>query len=469
MFETLYIIAMMLFLFGITIFVHEWGHFIVARKCGLVVQAFSIGMGPALWKKEIDGIVYKIGLFPIGGYVSLPQLDPAGMEKVQGDNNIEGEVYPDISPWKKIAVAVAGPLLNIIFALFLALIVTLAPSDGLAEESGVFVAQVEMDSEAFAAGLRGGDEINAVNGHPVSSWYETRVECLLSAGEDQQVELTVDHPEEGSRQVIVPVNHPDKSDDLIDGVFQASPCQVLQIVTDSPAERAGLLPDDILISLDGIMVQGTSHFIELVQSKPDDEAVLVVEREGEFIPILITPEYDPANEKVMIGIYFGGALSLPWSLTGNPLEQISSDASSIFRLLKALTTPGQSKQAASGLGGPVAIFTMIWISLKMSLITAIGLTRFININLAVLNLLPLPVLDGGHICFALWEGITRRKVHPIVVGTLVNTFAILLISAMLFLSWRDVERNWNVTRFFKKAPAEQTISDTPIQNDSIDE
>ncbi|RKX40108.1 MAG: hypothetical protein DRP64_13170, partial [Verrucomicrobia bacterium] len=90
---------------------------------------------------------------------------------------------------------------------------------------------------------------------------------------------------------------------------------------------------------------------------------------------------------------------------------------------------------------------------KMGIINALGLIRFININLAVLNLLPLPVLDGGHICFALWEGITRRKVHPKVVGTLVNVFAILLISAMLFLSWRDVERNWSVSRFFKKAPA----------------
>ncbi len=462
MLEILYIVAMMLFLFGITIFVHEWGHFIVAKKCGLVIEAFSIGMGPALWKKEIDGIVYKIGAFPIGGYVSLPQLDPEGMEKVQGDNSTDRKVLPDVSPWKKIAVAVAGPLFNIIFALFLAVIVMWSPTDELIEERGVFIAQVEADSKAYEAGLRGGDEIRAVNGNSVSSWYQTRVECLLGGGDDQAVDLTVYNAEDGDRQVRVPVNHPDKSNDLMDGVFQASPCQVMQVVTESPAETAGLLPDDVLISLDGIMIQGTSHFIELVQASPDAEVSLVIEREDESMSVMITPKYDEENDKVMIGIYFGGSLSLPWTLTGNPFEQINSDASSIFRLLKALTTPGESKQAASGLGGPVAIFTMIWISLKMSLITAIGLIRFININLAVLNLLPLPVLDGGHICFALWEGITRRKVHPKVIGTLVNIFAVLLISAMLFLSWRDVDRNWNVSRFFKKAPVEGTVAEPPL-------
>jgi regulator of sigma E protease len=461
MLEILYLVFMMIFLFGITIFVHEWGHFIIARKCGLVTETFSIGMGPALWKKEIDGVVYKIGAIPMGGYVSIPQLDPVGMEKVQGSNATDREALPEVSPWKKIAVAVGGPIFNIVFALLLAVIVTLSPGGELAEETGVFIAQVEEGSKAYEIGLRGGDEIQAVNGNPVSSWYQTRVECLLGGGDEQQVQLTVHNTEDGERRLSVPVNHPDKSDDLVDGVFQASPCQVMEVVADSPAEKVGLQPDDTLISINGIMIQGTSHFIELVQANPDTEVTLMIERKGEKMPIMITPAYDEEIDKVKIGIYFGGALSLPWTLSGNPFEQIKTDASSIFRLLKALTTKGEAKQAASGLGGPVAIFTMIWVALKMSLITAIGLTRFININLAVLNLLPLPVLDGGHICFALWEGIARRKVHPKVVGTLVNLFAILLISAILFISWRDVDRNWKISRFFKKAPVEAVAEPVP--------
>ncbi len=455
MLEIIYIVAMMLFLFGITIFVHEWGHFIVARKCGLVVEAFSIGMGPAIWKREVGGVVYKIGAFPIGGYVSLPQLDPEGMEKVQGDNATDRKTLPDISPWKKIAVALAGPLCNIAFAFVLATIVYFAPDGGIVDENGVFIADVSAESAAYAAGLRSGDQIKAVNGNPVKSWYETRVECLLGGGTGKAAELTVHHADEGERTISVAVNKPETSEILIDGISPAAPCQIQQVVPGGAAEAAGLQADDIIVSIDGNMVQGTGHFSETIQKNGNREIPIGIIRGNEPMILNVTPAYDETNDRAMIGIFFGGALSMPWSLSGNPVEQVKSDASSIFRLLKALTTKGEAKQAAGGLGGPVAIFTMIWFALKWGIINALGLIRFININLAVLNLLPLPVLDGGHICFALWEGITRRKVHPKVIGTLVNIFAILLITAMLFLSWRDADRNWNIGRFFKKAPVEQ--------------
>jgi len=450
MLEIIYIVAMMLFLFGITIFVHEWGHFIVARKCGLVVESFSIGMGPALWKKEKDGIVYKIGAFPIGGYVALPQLDPEGMEKVQGDNTADRTTLPDVSPWKKIAVAVAGPLCNIIFALLLAFIVAAADEP----ESIALVGSVEPGSIAEQAGIQPTDQIVAVNGTPIKSWYDAQVETLLGGGEDLVINVTLLSGTE-QRDIKIQANDPKSGGALIDGIVPAIPCILGRVTPGSPAAMAGIQAGDRVVELGGDRVVDWNHFTELVQEYPGKTVDMQVEREEEIVNLKVTPEYNEDMDRALIGVALGGSGAMPWVLSGNPLEQVKSDASSIFRLLKALTTKGEAKQAAGGLGGPVAIFTMIWFALKMGIINALGLIRFININLAVLNLLPLPVLDGGHICFALWEGITKRKVHPKVVASLVNVFAVLLIGAMVFLSWRDADRNWNISRFFKKPAAEQ--------------
>lgn len=452
MFTILYIIAMMIFLFGITIFVHEWGHFIVARKLGLVAETFSIGMGPALWKKEINGVVYKIGAFPIGGYVSLPQLDPAGMERMQGENETDRKKLPEVSPWKKIAVAVAGPLCNILFAIILAIIVYLMPAKGIVDENGVFIAQVDAASAAYEAGLRDGDQIRAVNGKSIKSWYEARVESLLKMDESQTVEMTVFNPTDGERNLLVKVNDPKISETLIAGTSAATPCEILSVEEGSPAAKSGLLPRDVVYRIDGKTLMGSGDFVETVKGHPDEELLLSIIRDEEAMELTVVPT--EIDGTVRIGISFGGAFSLPWTMSGTPLQQVSSDATSIFRFLKALTTPGEAKQAAEGAGGPVAILKMLYRAIYWGLVIAIGLTRFININLAVLNLLPIPVLDGGHICFSLWEGITKRKVHPKVVTTLVNIFAILLIGLMLFLSWRDVGGNQLLKRL-NNAPAEQ--------------
>ena len=180
----------LLILFGLTIFVHESGHFLVARWCGLVVDVFSIGFGPAIWKKKVGATEYKIGAIPCGGYVALPQLDPAGMSSVQGKADGEdGEPrqLPPVSAWKKILVAVSGAAGNIIMALVLASIVH-AGSSPL--EQGAFVGSVETNSVAYARGMRMGDQIVAVNGQEIVSWYEYNVECVLGAGSSNVVLLT---------------------------------------------------------------------------------------------------------------------------------------------------------------------------------------------------------------------------------------------------------------------------------------
>ena len=438
-----YTVFAALFLFGVTVFVHEFGHFIVARRCGLVVKTFSIGFGRAVFKWEKDGILYKIGWIPFGGYVALPQLDPEGMEKIQGDAS--AEKYPEVSPWQKIAVAVSGPLGNIVLAVLLALAIWLIPGDDAGTQIRPVIGNIETNSAAYAAGLRQGDEITTVNGAAVKNWYDFTVETLLknsntvaldvrNAGVERQLNIPVVKGEEGVR--------------AIEGIEPAIPCLFGAVTKGSPADRAGVKSGDKALTFNGVTVLGWEHFTGLVQKvEAGVPSALIVERKGETIELSIIPEYSDEYKRIMVGVQLGGS-GLPWMLYKNPLDQLKSDALMIVRVVKALSNRDEAPQAAKSLGGPVAIFGMLILAIKSGLLNTLGLIRLLNVNLAVLNLLPIPVLDGGHIVFSLWHGITRRKVNVKIQTVLINFFAVLLIGAMLLITFNDVDRKFQIKKFF---------------------
>ena len=433
-----YSVVLAIFLFGITVFVHEFGHFLVARKLGLVVQTFSIGFGKAIWKREKEGILYKIGWIPFGGYVALPQLDPEGMDRIQGAE--EKEDFPDVSPWKKIAVAFAGPLSNILFAIILALAIWLIPGDDAGLQVSSRIGGIETNSTAYASGLRIGDEILSVNGTAVNNWYEFSVETLLQSSDS--VALTV-RAEGSERELSVPVSDVGGGTRIVDGISPATPCIFGSVIDDSPAERAGIEKGDEALEFNGAQVLGRRHFTELVQEmEPGETAELIVDRDGEELELSIAPEYNEEFECMLVGVRFGSGM--PWMLYKNPIKQLKFDALAIVRVLQALTDPDQAPQAAKGLGGPIAIIEMFMIAISMGLLNTLGFVRFININLAILNLLPIPVLDGGHIIFSLWHGITRRKVNPKMQAILIQICAFLLIGAMLLITFNDIDRKLNI-------------------------
>ncbi|MGE4489300.1 MAG: RIP metalloprotease RseP, partial [Kiritimatiellales bacterium] len=452
----IYTILLAFFLFGITVFVHEFGHFFVARRCGLVVKTFSIGFGRAIVKWERDGVLYKIGWIPFGGYVSLPQLDPEGMDRIQGSEVRES--YPDISPWKKIAVAVSGPVGNIVLAALLAVAIWLIPGDDAGTQLRPIIGNIETNSTAYAAGLRKGDEITGVNGKTVNNWYEFSVEAMLKNSGSAVIDVV---NSSGKASLTVPLVANEDGVRAVEGIEPALACLFGAVTEGGPADRAGIRAGDMALSFNHVPVLDWEQFTELVQAaKPDVAVPLTVERKGEAIELTVVPEYSVEYERIMIGVQLGGG-SLPWMLYKNPLDQLRYDAMAIVRVLQALVTPSETKQAAGGLGGPIAIFSMLTLSIKMGLLNTLGLIRFLNVNLAVLNLMPIPVLDGGHIVFALWHGITRRKVNVRIQTTLINVFAILLIGAMVVLSFRDADRNWGVKKFFSRVlpSAEQPAQD----------
>ncbi|MFO7869854.1 MAG: site-2 protease family protein [Kiritimatiellia bacterium] len=516
--DIVYRAVVLVVFFGLTIFIHEFGHFLTAVAAGMVVDVFSIGFGPAIWKKKRKGITYKIGCIPFGGYVALPQLDPAGMSGIQGkepsvdDENSGKRSLPPVSPWKKIAVSLAGAGGNVLLGIVLAWAIFLGPPVNTNLDAP-FIGNVAADSRAHESGLRPGDRITRVNGREIDSWYRLREECVLGAGDTSIVEITVlrdgtgitarvplegeginvavpgivkavpcvvsEIPEEESGetalnegdlitaldgQKVVSCAHLDflSSDregesavltverdgepadvEVVLPVQHTEPAvaPILdEILPGKSADKAGLRRWDRIVSFDGVPVASWQHFSRLVAASEGKQVPLAVERHGRLVRLQVTPEYDAEAERLLIGVRLGNRPTAPWMRHRNPWAQVKSDALMIFRVLKALLTPGEAGQAAKSVSGPPMIFLLLWFSLQQSIMNGIGFIRFININLAVLNLLPIPVLDGGHIVFALWEGITRRRANPTVVNILVNFFMVLLLAVILLITFRDFVR-----------------------------
>ena len=367
--ETLYtvlaIVACVL-LFSFAIFIHEFGHFLAARWRGLRVDAFSIGFGPVLWKKLINGVEWRISAIPFGGYVAIPDVDPEGTAKVQGSEgkSEEKQSGKSATPLDSIIVAVAGPLGNVVLAVVLALLLSVVPGAKFGEIPAL-IGEIPAQGPAHEAGMKAGDRVVSVGGVPVRTWTEMQTEVQISGG------------------------------------------------------------------------------------KPTE---FVVEREtvGK-VTLTVVPERHEAS-----GAYFIYALSTTnqvktaaWMPARNPLKQLQWDVMNIVRVLKALVTPKESKAAAQALGGPVMIAQGLYTQVRNDVWDAFGFLRFLCINLAMLNLLPIPVLDGSIIMFSFIELVTRRRLSGKFINLLTRIFMCLLIAAMLFLVYRDSLRTWRIHRSAK--------------------
>ncbi len=352
---TLYIIACVL-LFALAILVHEFGHFIVALKLGLRVEAFSIGFGPAIWKKKINGVEYRLSIIPLGGYVSIPDVDPEGTKAIEGAS--AEKVKAKIPAWKEILVAIAGPAMNLVLAVVLAGMLSLIPSARFGETPAI-IGKVLADGPAEKAGIKEGDIVRAVGEHSVTTWTEMQTELQITGGKATK---------------------------------------------------------------------------------------FTIEREGKALEVVVEPKRDEAS-----GAWYMFAISttnhtgsVAWMPSRNPLKQLAWDANSIFRVLKGLVTPKEAKATASALGGPVLIAEGIYGSLRKSPWDGLGFLRFLNVNLAILNLLPIPVLDGGLILFSLIALIFRRRIPDAIVKHLSLLFMALLLALMIYLIGHDSYRSYKI-------------------------
>lgn len=443
-------------LFSLAIFVHEFGHFLAAKLLGFRVDAFALGFGPALWKRRIGQTDYRINAVPFGGYVALPQLDPSGMDTIQGGAGDDTTKRTDAPAWKRIIVALAGPAGNVALATLLAWIIWFAPGAPTGMVS-TEIGEVMQGTAAWEAGLRPGEVIEQVGTRRVTTWSDFLVECHLLGSPETGVELSVrsSAPEAALRTVTVAVTNLPGGIRGIAGIYWYGKCQIGELVPGMPAEAAGMLPGDVVETFDGEPVHNSQDFVMRMRDAGVRPVRLELMRKGRPIEIVVTPVLSAEGVTIIGAGVQSAADAAMWMQYRDPWRQIRNDAMQVFRVLQAMIAPhvdGERARVAKSIGGPVIIMAYLWRIVQESFLSSMGFLRMICINLAIINLLPLPVLDGGHIVFALWELITRRKPHPRVVNVLVTGFAILLIALMILLVFKDV------LFLSSKQPREQTIT-----------
>ena len=459
----LYILAMLL-LFSLSIFVHELGHFLAARALGLAADVFSIGMGKALWKRKIGATTWQIGWLPFGGYVALPQMDPnsflegknsedkgqetgdrkAGSDPLSPDPcrlSPAPRILPRVAPWRKIVVSVAGAFGNLVFALLLATVVWIVGKPSSLQEQNSRIGYVAADGPAAAAGLVVGDEIVAVDGQPVRNWVDISEKAALGASDT--VALRVRSAAGEEREVALETEKASVGIRLLPGVEGLDLCWVASVYPNSGAEAAGLRPGDLLLRFAGETIFSRAHLGGLVEAAAGRPALLEFRRGEETLSATVASRYDEGLKRHLIGIGFNtiGDLDFAARVHPTPWAQVRGHAASIFSFLRALVSPATSGAAAGAVGGPVLILLMLWLMLKSSFILGVWFTGFLNVNLAIINLLPVPILDGGHVVMNFWEMIFRRPAPPKLVNALANLFAVLFIALFLLLTFRDSVRH----------------------------
>ncbi len=507
-------------IFNLMILVHEWGHYLAARWRGLVVEKFAIWFGKPLWKKTINGVEYRLGSIPAGGYVAIPQLAP--MELLEGEVENDRAKYPPIGPLDKIIVAAAGPLFSILLAFFFAVLVWGLGRPVGDMETSTTVGFVVEDGPAAQAGILPGDKIVSIDGKPITQFGpagNARESVIWNIARSENPTLAVEIERNGATQTfdVAPAT-PDRSgwgraglrqigiapsvtpkiasvapgsteqaagfqggdlitqangqpllgfmeltklldenngqplpvtvqrgDETLQLALPAVAPTVDKLVEDGPAAKAGMQPGDVITAVDGQALTSRAAFSKQLENGGGTPVVLTVRRGGQSTTVTVTPEVPKSGKIPRVGIAWNTG-AIDWDFAGelhrvhpNPFQQIGSSMTMMVDTLGAVIST-KSEIGLQHLSGPVGIMNVYYrlFERQDGWLLAIWFSVVLNVNLALLNLLPIPVLDGGHITLAIIEKIMKRPVNVRILEFLQNGFALALIGFMLYVTFYDV-------------------------------
>ncbi|MDR1467673.1 MAG: RIP metalloprotease RseP [Spirochaetaceae bacterium] len=428
---------------GVVVFVHELGHFLAARAMGIEVEAFSIGWGKAFLKRKIGGVEYRLGVFPIGGYCKMKGENDLRDKSAASEDGVftpEPGGFYAAHPFRRIVVAFAGPFFNVLFAVAVfSVIWGIGFETPTLENRIVLVSDISGDSgyPATAAGLRTGDRIIEIDGKPCTNYHDVQQAVALNPG--RALPFTVLRDNKLINLTVTPEMDKETATGKIGVYFWTDPV-IGRVIPDSPAAKAGLQPGDRIVSMEGM-------------DFPYSAALTTIFAGREDVPETVRVEWERAGQQYAgtLDLAETGTLGIEWQLPvyktphygffGAIAKGASETWTTFAASVKSLTFFFKGIDFTKAVSGPVRITYMVGDvatsgfaeSAGSGLRSLVEFLAFISIALCVMNLLPLPILDGGLILLFLVEIVRRRPVPPRAVAVF-QTFGVVLIGGLMLVA-----------------------------------
>ena len=436
---------------GVLVAVHEYGHFWMARRLGIRVLRFSIGFGKALWqRKGADGTEYAVAAIPLGGYVKL-------LDEREGpvDPALASQAYNRKSPWARILVLLAGPLANFLFAVVAYWVLFVAGIPALKPVLG----DVEPDSTAARAGLRAGDEIVAVGATETGTREAAVLALLDELMSGRPIELGVRDESGDTRRAVLEIDGDRRAltepGALLPGLgfdfwYPVVPARVGKVMPGSPAERAGLREGDQIAAVNGEPVADFTALVGRVQPKPGVTLDFTVERDGQTLTVPVDVEAQREGERLVgrIGVQPASPGELPEGMRTleryGPLGALARATDKTWDMsvltVRMLWNVATGDVSVKNLSGPINIAEYAGFSARQGILAFLSFLAIVSVSLFVLNLLPIPILDGGQIVYQLAE---LAKGSPLsdraqAVGQQIGILVLLVL--MSFAFYNDLSR-----------------------------
>lgn len=438
---------------GLLVTIHEYGHFWVARRCGVKVLRFSIGFGPALYSwHDRHGTEFVIAGIPLGGYVKMLDEREAPVDADQLD-----QAFNRKSVKQRIAIVAAGPVANFLLAIVAFWIIAVVGITTIAPVTG----PIEPGSIAERAGLVEGLEILEVDGNATPSWHDVNLQLVRRLGETGELQILAREGENAPRSYTLQL------DSWLRGADQPDPMEALGLSTWRPvvaplidqlspegaAERAGLQAGDLILAINGEPVQDwMGQVVPRIQASAGEPLELTLERAGRTLSITLTPDVREQDGR-QVGFIGAGIAPFEWpehmvrQIDYNPLVAIPVAVVKTWDMT-VLTLDSLKKMvtglvSAKNLSGPITIAKVAGASAKSGLESFLSFIAYLSISLGVLNLLPIPVLDGGHLVYYVAEWIRGKPLSERIQGWGLQIGLTLIVGVMLFAIYNDISRLGN--------------------------